>query len=210
MLFLSIIHYRVSIQFYMSLPFWTERDATTDDHSRVLTLLSFQSSYQLLRLQYCSSPSEPPHFQLVLTSTQDSSSSHLFPLPLLFPPSSSLLPSHLFTLTFTPSSCKLFIDSHYSSSAAIPRFTAQDIAAVCVGDACAAVCVGDACAAVCVGDACAAVCVGDAYAVDSAEHDSPLTVEDVKTLCASRSLFAIVKSLVVFEGELAQDAIASL
>ena len=192
MLFLSIIHYRVSIQFYMSLPFWTERDATTDDHSRVLTLLSFQSSYQLLRLQYCSSPSEPPHFQLVLTSTQDSSSSHLFPLPLLFPPSSSLLQSHLFTLTFTPSSCKLFIDSHYSSSAAIPRFTAQDIAAVCVGDACAAVCVGDACA------------------VDSAEHDSPLTVEDVKTLCASRSLFAIVKSLVVFEGELAQDAIASL
>lgn len=192
MLFLSIIHYRVSIQFYMSLPFWTERDATTDDHSRVLTLLSFQSSYQLLRLQYCSSPSEPPHFQLVLTSTQDSSSSHLFPLPLLFPPSSSLLQSHLFTLTFTPSSCKLFIDSHYSSSAAIPRFTAQDIAAVCVGDACAA------------------VCVGDAYAVDSAEHDSPLTVEDVKTLCASRSLFAIVKSLVVFEGELAQDAIASL
>lgn len=176
----------------MSLPFWTERDATTDDHSRVLTLLSFQSSYQLLRLQYCSSPSEPPHFQLVLTSTQDSSSSHLFPLPLLFPPSSSLLQSHLFTLTFTPSSCKLFIDSHYSSSAAIPRFTAQDIAAVCVGDACAAVCVGDACA------------------VDSAEHDSPLTVEDVKTLCASRSLFAIVKSLVVFEGELAQDAIASL
>ena len=176
----------------MSLPFWTERDATTDDHSRVLTLLSFQSSYQLLRLQYCSSPSEPPHFQLVLTSTQDSSSSHLFPLPLLFPPSSSLLQSHLFTLTFTPSSCKLFIDSHYSSSAAIPRFTAQDIAAVCVGDACAA------------------VCVGDAYAVDSAEHDSPLTVEDVKTLCASRSLFAIVKSLVVFEGELAQDAIASL
>ena len=201
MLFLSIIHYRVSIQFYMSLPFWTERDATTDDHSRVLTLLSFQSSYQLLRLQYCSSPSEPPHFQLVLTSTQDSSSSHLFPLPLLFPPSSSLLQSHLFTLTFTPSSCKLFIDSHYSSSAAIPRFTAQDIAAVCVGDACAVVCVGDACAA---------VCVGDAYAVDSAEHDSPLTVEDVKTLCASRSLFAIVKSLVVFEGELAQDAIASL
>ena len=201
MLFLSIIHYRVSIQFYMSLPFWTERDATTDDHSRVLTLLSFQSSYQLLRLQYCSSPSEPPHFQLVLTSTQDSSSSHLFPLPLLFPPSSSLLQPHLFTLTFTPSSCKLFIDSHYSSSAAIPRFTAQDIAAVCVGDACAAVCVGDACAA---------VCVGDAYAVDSAEHDSPLTVEDVKTLCASRSLFAIVKSLVVFEGELAQDAIASL
>ena len=203
----------------MSLPFWTERDATTDDHSRVLTLLSFQSSYQLLRLQYCSSPSEPPHFQLVLTSTQDSSSSHLFPLLLLFPPSSSLLQSHLFTLTFTPSSCKLFIDSHYSSSAAIPRFTAQDIAAVCVGDACtavcagdacAAVCVGDACAAVCVGDACAAVCVGDAYAVDSAEHDSPLTVEDVKTLCASRSLFAIVKSLVVFEGELAQDAIASL
>ena len=185
----------------MSLPFWTERDATTDDHSRVLTLLSFQSSYQLLRLQYCSSPSEPPHFQLVLTSAQDSSSSHLFPLPLLFPPSSSLLHSHLFTLTFTPSSCKLFIDSHYSSSAAIPRFTAQDIAAVCVGDACAAVCVGDACAA---------VCVGDAYAVDSAEHDSPLTVEDVKTLCASRSLFAIVKSLVVFEGELAQDAIASL
>ena len=176
----------------MSLPFWTERDATTDDHSRVLTLLSFQSSYQLLRLQYCSSPSEPPHFQLVLTSTQDSSSSHLFPLPLLFPPSSSLLQSHLFTLTFTPSSCKLFIDSHYSSSAAIPRFTAQDIAAVCVGDACAA------------------VCVGDAYAVDSAEHDSPLTVEDVKTLCASRSLFAIVKSLVVFEGELAQDAITSL
>ena len=201
MLFLSIIHYRVSIQFYMSLPFWTERDATTDDHSRVLTLLSFQSSYQLLRLQYCSSPSEPPHFQLVLTSTRDSSSSHLFPLPLLFPPSSSLLQSHLFTLTFTPSSCKLFIDSHYSSSAAIPRFTAQDIAAVCVGDACAAVCVGDACTA---------VCAGDAYTVDSAEHDSPLTVEDVTTLCASRSLFAIVKSLVVFEGELAQDAIASL
>ena len=185
----------------MSLPFWTERDATTDDHSRVLTLLSFQSSYQLLRLQYCSSPSEPPHFQLVLTSTRDSSSSHLFPLPLLFPPSSSLLQSHLFTLTFTPSSCKLFIDSHYSSSAAIPRCTAQDIAAVCVGDACAAVCVGDACTA---------VCAGDAYTVDSAEHDSPLTVEDVTTLCASRSLFAIVKSLVVFEGELAQDAIASL
>ena len=183
MLFLPIIHHRVLVQFYLSLPFWTERDATTDDHSRVLTLLSFQSAYRLLRLQYCSSPSEPPHFQLVLTSTQDSSSSHLFPLPLLFPPSSSLLQSHLFTLTFTPSSCKLFIDSHYSSSAVIPRFTAQDIAAVCVGDACA---------------------------VDSVGHGSSLTARDVTTLCASRSLFAIVKSLVVFEGELTQDAIASL